>query len=126
MALDVLPSDVAHELKSYAEKVSSHCAKVHFGKKGEADAANIEADQHYDHFQEKSEGLFSHSSCENIKWVLWRTALSASKTRIGDDGAAEQDKQSVEEHCKEVIKEGEVSETLLTNVTKMGWDAAWL
>ena len=125
MALVVFPSDVAHELKSYAEKASSHCAKVRFGKKGEADAAKIDADQHYDRFQEKSEGLLSHNSCENIKWVLWRTAWYAPNTRIGDYGAAEQDKQSVEEHCKEVIKEGEVSETLLTNVKKMGWDATW-
>ena len=74
-------------------------------KKGEADAAKIDADQHYDRFQETSEGLLSHNSCENIKWVLWRTAWYAPNTRIGDYG--------------------EVSETLLTNVKKMGWDAAW-
>ena len=125
MALNVFPSDVAEELKSYAEKASSHYAKLCFGKKGEAEAAKIEADQHYDHFKKKSEELLSDISRENIKRMLWRAACYAANTRIGNEDEANSDKQNVEEHYQKVIEEGEVSEALLTNVKKMGWDAGW-
>lgn len=125
MALNIFPSDVANELKSYAETASSHCAKARFGKKGEADAAKIKAEQHYDNFKEKSEGLLSDTSCENIKWMLWRAAWYTANTRKGYKGDAEKDKQGVEDQYQKVIQKREVSETLMTNVKEMGWGAAW-
>ena len=117
--------DVAEELKSYAEKASSHCAKVRFGKKGEADADEIEAEQHYDHFKERSKGLLSDKSCENIKWMLWREAWYTANTRKGYKDDAKKDKEAVKQHYQRVIEEGEVSTALLTNVREMGWAAAW-
>lgn len=125
MALNIFPIDVADEIKSYAEKASSNCAKERFGSKGEADAAQIEAEQHYDQFKEKSEGLLSNQSRENIKLMLWREAWYTANTRKGYDGDANNDKQAIEEHYQRVISAGEVSTTLLTNVKEMGWGAAW-
>ncbi|KAJ7370460.1 hypothetical protein OS493_032024 [Desmophyllum pertusum] len=124
MALNIFPSDVADELKSYAEKASSFCAKVRFGKEGEADAAKIEADQHYDNFKDKSKGLLTDKSYKNIKVMLLRTAWYAANTRKGCKDEAENDKKSVKEHYYNLIKEGEVSETLATNVREMGSSAA--
>ncbi|KAJ7370461.1 hypothetical protein OS493_032025 [Desmophyllum pertusum] len=118
-------NDVADELKSYAEKASSCCSKVRFGRKGEADAAKIEADQHYDNFKDKSKGLLTDKSYTNIKLMLWRAAWYAANTRIGYDDDAENDLKSVKEHYYNLINEGEVSETLAKNVRKMGSSAAW-
>jgi len=46
----------------------------------------------------------------------WNTA----NTRKGYDGDASQDKERVKEHYQNVVKGGEVSERLATNVREMG------
>ena len=125
MALNVLPSDVAGELKAYAEWSSVHCAEAHFGSKGKADAAKIEAEQHFDHFKEKSETLLSEESCEDIKKILWYEAWYTSNTTKGHRGDAAKDKERVREHCQKLVKGGEVSKELAKNVAEMGWGAAW-
>lgn len=125
MALNLFPSDVADELKTYAEKASLHCAKVRFGSKGEADAARIEAEQHFEYFKEKSESLLSEKSCNDIKWMLWYAAWYTANTRKGYHGNAAKDKERVDEHYHMVMKGREVSKALATNVKEMGWAAAW-
>lgn len=70
MGLDLFPKDMSDELKGLAEKTSSSCAEKRFGTPGKADAAKIEAEQHFDNFKEKSEGLLSSASCDNIKDIL--------------------------------------------------------
>lgn len=51
--------------------------------------------------------------------AAWHTA----KTRSGSD--AKKDKTHMEEHYQAVVKIGEVTEELASNLKWMGWDAAW-
>ena len=125
MALNVFPNDAADELREYAEKASWHCAEVRFGTKGKADAAKIEAEQHFDSFKEKLDGILTGKSCNDLKWMLWNCAWNTANTRKGYDGDASKDKERVKEHYQNVVKGGEVSERLATNVREMGWGAAW-
>ena len=125
MALNLFPSDVAEELKAYAEKSSLHCAEARFGSKGKADAAKIEAEQHFDYFKEKSETLLSEESCEDIKTILWYEAWYTANTRKGYHGDAAKAKERVREYCQKLVKGGQVSKELAKNVAEMGWGAAW-
>ena len=76
--LEILPLDVAEELKGYAEKAAWHCSKMRFGDRGEADADKIEAKNHYDSFKERCKGLLSDRSCEDIRSMLWNAGWYAA------------------------------------------------
>ena len=135
--LQILPLDVAGELKGYAEKAAWHCSKMRLGDRGEADADRIEAKNHYDSFKEKCKGLLSDRSCEDIRSMLWHTAwYAASKTKskrcwrfpkrnqYKEDAAS--DKRRVQATYQDVLYGGELTETLATNVRQLGRHAAWL
>ena len=135
-ALEILPLDVAKELKGYTEKASSHCAKMRLGNRGEADADKIESKNHFDSFKEKCKGLLSGKSCEDIKSMLWYTAWHAANTtkskrswqcakrnRYKADAAS--DKRVIQAKFQDVVSKGEISEALAINVKEMGWNAAW-
>ena len=125
MALNIFPSDVAKELKKYATKFSKHCTEELFGSKGEADAAKIEAEQHFDHFKEISESLLSEESCEEIKMILSSEAWCTAHTMNGNEILAAIEKERVKEHCQKLVEGGEVSKELAKNVAEMGWGVAW-
>ena len=80
--LEILPLDVAEELKGYAEKAAWHCSKMRLGDRGDADADRIEAENHNDSTKEKCKGLLSDRSCEDVRSMLWSTAwYAANKTK---------------------------------------------
>lgn len=137
MALEIFPTNVAVELKMYAEKHSLHCAKIRRGKRKEADADMREAGNHLASFKEKCKGWLSDKSCLEIENMLGYASWHAANTkksetcwrrgsRKGYESDASNDKREVDEHYQNVLKEKEISETLAANVRDMGWDAAWL
>ena len=133
--LEVLPVDVAEELKGYAEKASWHCCKMRLGDRGDADADKIEAKNHFDSFKEKCKGLLSNRSCEDIRSMLWNAAwYAANKTkskrcwsftkRNQYKADAASDKIGVQAMYQDVVYRGEITETLATNVRELGKNAA--
>ncbi|XP_078370267.1 uncharacterized protein LOC144654019 [Oculina patagonica] len=135
-ALDIFPLDIAKELKGYAAKAASHCAKMRLGNRGEADADKIESKNHFDSFKDKCKGLLSDKSCEDIKSMLWYTSWHAANTtkskrswqcakrnRYKSDAAS--DERVIQAKFQDVVSKGEISEALATNVKEMGWNAAW-
>ena len=137
MALEIFPTDVAVELKMYAEKHSLRCAKIRRGKRIEADADMSEAGKHFASFKEKCKGRLSDKSCLEIETMLGYAGWHAANTkksetccrrgsRKGYESDARNDKREVDEHYQNVVKEKEISETLAANVRDMGWCAAWL
>ncbi|XP_078380466.1 uncharacterized protein LOC144663408 [Oculina patagonica] len=137
-ALEILPLDVAKELKGYAEKAASHCAKMRLGNRGEANADKIESKNHYDSFKEKCRGLLSDKSCEDIKSMLWYTAWHAANAtkskrmrswqcakRNRYKSVAASDGRVIQTKYQDVVRKGEMSEALARNVKEMGWNAAW-
>ena len=134
MALEVLPTDAALELKYYAEKHSLRCAKIRSRrhKRNEADADFSQAEKHLASFKEKCEGLLSDKSCHAIEMMLeyaGRHASNSSNTsmrriRSGFRSYADTDEREVEEHYQDIIKKGEISENLARNLKEMGWSAA--
>lgn len=125
MGLDLFPKDMSDELKGLAEKTSSSCAEKRFGTPGKADAAKIEAGQHFDNFKEKSEGLLSSASCDNIKDIFWREAWYTANTRKRYNSDANRDETAVKQHGVNLIQGEEVSQAFATNLINMGWSAAW-
>ena len=137
MALETFPTDVAVELKMYAEKHSLRCAKIRRGKRLEADADMSEATKHLASFKEKCKGWLSDKSCLEIEKMLKCASWHAANTKKskscrwrGDrkkyESDASNDKREVDERYQNVVKENEISETLAANVRDMGWGAAWL
>ena len=137
MELEIFPTNVAVELKMYAEKHSLHCAKIRRGQRIEADADLCEAGEHLASFKEKCKGWLSDKSCLEIEKMLqyagWHTANTKKSencwrrgSRKGYESDARNDKREVDEHYQNVFKEKEISETLTANVRDMGWGAAWL
>ena len=135
-ALDILPLDVATELKGCAEKAGCHCAKMGLGNRGEADADKIESENHFDSFKEKCKGLLSDKSCEDIKSMLWSTAWHVANTtkskrswqcakRNRYKSNAASDKRGIQAKYNDVVSKGEISKALTTNVQQMIWHAAW-
>ena len=126
MALEIFPTNVAVELKMYAEKHSLRCAKIRRGKRKEADADMSEATKHLASFKEKCKGWLSDKSCLEIEKMLkcasWH-AVSTKKSescwrrgnRKGYKCDASNDKREVDEHYQNVVKEKEISETLAAN-----------
>ena len=138
VALEIFPTDVASELKLYAEKHSLHSAKTLHGEQvTEADADLSEARNHIASFKEKCKGWLSQKSCLEIEKMLgyagWHAAnTKKSKTcrrresRKGYENDASKNKRILEQHFQNVVKKAEISETLAANVRDMGWGAAWL
>ena len=137
MALEIFPTNVAVELKMYAEKHSLHCAKIRRGKRREADSGLSEATKHLASFKDKCKGWLSDKSCLEMEKIFgcasWHAVnIKKSKScwrrgsRKGYESDASNDKREVDEHYQNVIKEKEISETLAANVRDMGWGAAWL
>ena len=135
-ALEILPRDVANELKGYAEKASWYCVKLRLSNRGEADAHRVESKNHFYSFKEKCQGLLSNKTCEDIMSMLLSTAWHAANTtksqeswyysksnRYKSDAAS--DKKDIEATYQDVVNKGEISETLARNVKEMGWNAAW-
>jgi len=137
VALEIFPTDVADELKMYAEKHSLHCAKIRRRKQiTEADADLSEARSHIASFKEKCKGWLSDKSCLQIEkmleyagWHAANTKKSETRWRRGSRKGYEHDasinKRLLEQHYQNVVKEKEISETLAANVRDMGWGAAW-
>ncbi len=137
-ALEILPVDVAKELKGYAEKAASHCTKMRLGNRGEAGADKIESKNHFDSFKEKCKGLLSDKTCEDMRSMLWHTAWYVANTtkskrirrwqysmRNRYKSHAASDKRIMQKKYQDVVNKGEISEALATNVKEMGWYAAW-
>ena len=135
--LEILPLDVAEELKGYAEKAAWHCSKMRLGDRGEADADKIEAKNHYDSFKERCKGLLSDRSCEDIRSMLWNAGWYAAnkakskrcwwfnkRNQYKADAAS--DKIAVQAMYQEVVYGGEITETFATNVRELGRNAARL
>lgn len=133
--LEILPCDIANELKLYAEYQSLHCAKKRFRNGAEADADRMKAKDHYDSFQEKCKGLLSDCVCQNIRELLmsaaWHEAnikkskqclLPKLRDRYKSDAST--DKKGVDVAYKAIVEAGEISETLARNLREMGWNVA--
>ena len=136
VALEMLPTDVAVELKMFAEKHSLHCAKMRQGKRIEANADLSEARRYITSFKEKCKSWLSDKSCLEIEKMLeyagWHAAnIKKSKScwrresRETYNFDAINDKSELEKHFQNVVKEEELSGTLAANVRDMGWGAAW-
>lgn len=125
MALKVLPNDVAEEMKECALRGSWHCAKVRKGKRGDADAEKVAFEHHADAFKKKSEGLLSTTTCDEIKSMFWFAAWHTANTRKGYNSDASRDKRDMETHYQNVLKTGDVTEQLATDMKWMGWNTAW-
>lgn len=125
MALKIFPADIAEEMKECAEKASWSCAKERKGKRGEADAEKVAFEQHADAFKKKSVGLLSPNTCDDIKWMFWNAAWHTANTRAGYSSDASRDKAKMEEHYRNIVKNGEVTEKLASDLKWMGWNAAW-
>ena len=137
MALEIFPTNVAVELKMYAEKHSLHCATIRQGQRIKADADLSEAGKHLASFKEKCKDWLSDKSCVEIEKMLGYAGWHAANTkksetcwrrgsRKGYESDARNDKREVDEHYQNVVKKKEISETLAANVRDMGWGAAWL
>lgn len=125
MALSILPSDVAEEMKMCSQKASWSCAKERMGSRGDADAEKVAFEQHAESFKKKSVGLLSTSTCDEIKSMFWFAAWHTANTRKGYEKDAKNDKKRMEEHYEAVVKIGEVTDDLASNLKWMGWNAAW-
>ncbi|XP_020619946.1 uncharacterized protein LOC110057699 [Orbicella faveolata] len=137
VVLKIIPTNVAVELKMYAEKHSLHCAKIRRGKQiTEADADLSEARTRIAFFKEKCKGWLSDKSCLQIEKMLEYAGWHAADTKKSDtcwrrgsrkgyENDASINKRLLEQHYQNVVKEKEISETLAANVRDMGWAAAW-
>ena len=107
MALEIFPTNVAVELKMYAEKHSLRCAKIRRGKRIEADADMSEATKHLASFKEQCKGWLSDKSCLEIETMLGYASWHAANTkktescwrrgsRKGYESDASNDKREVE------------------------------
>ena len=125
MSINILPKDIADELKACAEKASWHCARLRMGKKGAADAEKIDMGKHFKIFKQKSEGLLSERSCDEIKGMFWYAAWHTANTRVGYKSDAKRDKIQMEEHFEKLVSAGDVQKSLATDIKWLGWNCAW-
>jgi len=135
--LEILPFDVAEELKGYAEKAAWYSSKKGLGDRGEADADRIEATKNFHSFTEKCKGLLSVRSCEDIRSMIKNVAsYEASKTKSKRcwrltkrnyyKAFAAICKNIFQEKCQDLINRGEITATLATYLLELGQHAALL
>ena len=136
-ALEILPIDVAEEIKDYAEKVAWYCSRKGLGDRGEADADRIEAIDHFDSFRTKCKGLLSVRSCEDIRSMIKNVAsYAANKTKSKRcwrltkrnyyKAFADTCEKTFNAKYEKVIKRGEIAKTLATNLLQLGLHATRL
>ena len=136
-ALEILPIDVAEEIKDYAEKVAWYCSRKGLGDRGEADADRIEAIDHFDSFRKKCNGLLSVRSCENIRSMIKNVAsFAANKTKSKRcwrltkrnyyKAFAAICEKTFRAKYENVINRGEIAKTLATNLLQLGLHATRL
>ena len=121
MALSVLPSDVAEEMKKCSKKASWYWAKHIMGSRDDAYAEKVAYKQHAESFKKKSVGLLSTNTCDNIESMFWSAARYAAKKKSGHHA----DKEEMKEHYEAVVKIGEMTEDLASTLKLMGLYAAW-
>ena len=125
MALTILPSDVAEEIKNCAEKASLHCAKVRMGGRGDADAEKVYFEQHAEAFKMKAKGLLGTSTCDDIKNMFWFAAWHTANTRVGYKSDAARDERQMNEYFDNIVKTEEMTRQLATDIKWLGWNCAW-
>ena len=136
---EILPLDVAEELKGYAEKSAGYRSKKYFGNRGEADADKIEAKDHFNSFREKCRGLLSDRSCEDIRSIIKNAAsYEANKTKgrksrwsISAKGnkykaTAVICEEKFEAKYKAIVNRREITKKLATNLLELGRHAGRL
>ena len=134
---EILPIDVAEELKGYAEKSAGYRSKKYFGNRGEADVDKIEAKDHFHSFREKCKGLLSDRSCEDIRSMIKNAAsYKANKTKgkkswLSAEGKRYKATAAICEkkfHAtyKAVVNRREISKPLATNLLELGRHAGQL
>ena len=135
--LEILPLDVAEEIKGYAEKAAWYCSKKGLGDRGEADADRIDAMDHFNLFREKCKGLLSERSCEDIRSMIKNVAsYTANRTKSQRrwwlpkrnyyKAYADICKHIFQAKYQELTERGEITKTLATNLLELGRSAAQL
>lgn len=123
--MDVLPVDIAEEMKECALSAGKSTTEERFGRKGEADANKVGWNEHAESFTEKSDGLLSPEICADIKTMFWYQAWRTANERKGYRSDAARDIQKVDETFEQIVGRGEMSQKLANHVKDMGWNIAW-
>ncbi len=123
--MDILPYDIAEDMKECCLKASSSTANERLGSRGSARADKVQFEDLAQSFEKKSDQLLSSNVCGNIKEMFWKAAWHTANTRKNYNSDAERDKREMEEAYQHIIKAGEVSTQLADNLKWMGWNAAW-
>ena len=123
--LNILPIDVAEEIKKCAEAAAQSTANERFGSKGEADAQKVYWNEHAAEFTKKADGLLSKNICGNIQYMFWFQAWRTANERKGYRSDAKNDIKKVDEYQKTIKSQGEISDDLADNIRNMGWNIAW-
>ena len=123
--MDVLPVDIAEEMKECALSAGKSTTEERFGRKGEADANKVGWNEHAESFTEKSDGLLSPEICADIKTMFWYQAWRTANERKGYRSDAARDIKKVDEMFEQLVGRGEMSQKLANHVKDMGWNIAW-
>lgn len=123
--MNVLPADVAEQMKWCAWRASWHCSNTRKGYKGDAGTDKVAFNDHADAFKMKSSDLLSAETCDNIKWMFWNAAWHTANTRWNYKQDAQKDKERMEEHYQNICRKKELSERLASDLKELGWSAAW-
>ena len=123
--MNVLPADVAEEMKKCAWYVSWHCSNTRKGNIGEAGKDAVAFNDHADAFKKKSSDFLSAETCDDIKWMFWDAAWHTANTRSNFKQDTKKHEEMVEKHYQNICRTRELSERLASNLKEMGWNAAW-
>ena len=123
--LNILPVDVAEEIKACSEAAAQSTANERYGSQGEADAQKVHWNEHAASFVRKSDGLLSKEICSDIKMMFWFEAWRTANERKGYDGDAADDKKKVASYFKSIKDRAEMTDQLATDIRNMGWNSAW-
>lgn len=125
--MDVLPYDIANDMKSCALKAGLSASHEHIKmSRGEAKAYEMAYNIHAVLFRKKSSDFLSAETCEEIVAMFWHAAQYTAIDLTGLDLLYNRElhKESAEQKFQSIVERGEMTKTLISNVKEMGWNAA--
>ena len=121
--MNILPVDVAEEMKECALSAGHSTANERFGTQQEADVQKIHWNEHAENFKKHSVGLLSAETCDDIKSMFWFQAWRTANERKGYD--YQSDIKTVDKKFQSILNRGDMSHELASSVKGMGWYVAW-
>ena len=127
--LNVLPSDVAQEMKELAIAAAKQAVNEHYKEKFEAHADFETCAEEYEakakSFQEKAQGKLSIETCTEIKLMFKYIAGDAVKRSIVVGYIDTSQRAECNRHHAKILESGEVTPCLAENIKEMGTHASW-